>query len=151
MYEFASDSKEKIIHSSKPAVIPTPKEIPKPQIPSKPFMPPIAAFYPKYKKIKAELDRQIAAKEEEISIRKTGFANTVKNHGFTSVKEFYDTLYASKEAYNKYLLELKAWEEAYGEKVSKAETLTERLQRYQKEADRQYSEKDYKGRDKGTR
>lgn len=150
-------------------------------------MPPIAAFYPKYKKIKAELDRmngqifdaehekakleiqcddlrgiarltkkgeldrQIAAKEEEISIRKTGFANTVRNHGFTSVKEFYDTLYASKEAYNKYLLELKAWEKAYGEKASKAETLTERLQRYQKETHKQYSEKDYKGRDKGAR
>ena len=193
VYEFASDSKEEIIHSSKPAVIPTPKEIPeikeipKPQIPSKPFMPPIAAFYPKYKKIKAELDRmngqifdaehekakleiqrddlrgiarltkkgelnrQIAAKEEEISIRKTGFANTVRNHGFTSVKEFYDTLYASKEAYNEYMREERAWEEAYGEKPSKAETLTERLQRYQKKSDRQYSEKDYKGRDKGAR
>lgn len=57
---------------------------------------------------KGELDRQISAKEEEIFIRKTGFANTVKNHGFTNVKEFYDTLYASKEAYNKYLIEERA-------------------------------------------
>lgn len=166
VYETASDSKEEITEFYEPAVIQTPekipeiKEIPKPQIPPKPVMQPIAAFYPKYKKIKTELDRmngqifdaerekakleiqrddlrgiarltkkgeldrQIAAKEEEISIRKTGFANTVKNHGFASVKEFYDTLYASKAAYNEYLREERAWEEAYGEKASKTETLT---------------------------
>lgn len=142
VHESASDSKDEIIQYTEPAFIPSPantmiKEIPKPQIPPKPVMSPLAAFYPKYKKIKAELDRmnrQIASKEEEISIRKTGFTNTVRNHGFASVKDFYDTLYASKEAYNEYLLEERAWEEIYDKKASKAETLTERLQRHQKEA-----------------
>lgn len=33
-------------------------EQPKPQIPPRPVMPPDAAAYPKYQKIKAELDRQ---------------------------------------------------------------------------------------------
>ena len=61
VYELTSDSKEEIIKSSEPAVIPTPektsgiKETPKPQIPPKPVMSPTAAFYPKYKKIKAEI------------------------------------------------------------------------------------------------
>lgn len=56
VYESTSDSKEEIIQSSEPAVIQIPEkpveiqERPKPQIPQKPVMPPIAALYPKYKR-----------------------------------------------------------------------------------------------------
>ncbi len=51
---------------------------------------------------KGELDRQIAAKEEE-----------------------------------------KEWDELYGEKSPKTETVTERLQRYQKDVSRQQTEQNY--------
>ncbi len=39
----------------------------------------------------------------------------------------------------------------WGTKAPKSETVTELLQRYQKEADRQYTERGYKNRDKGAR
>ncbi len=44
------------------------------------------------------------------------------------------------------------WKETYGEKATpKAETMHEKLQRYQEKADRQNANQPYRGRDTGVR
>lgn len=53
------------------------------------------------------------------------------------------------DAYQK---ECAKWEEAYKEKtVPKAETLHEKIQRYQEKVDRQNTNQTYQSRDKGAR
>ena len=55
----------------------------------------------------------------------------------------------ANDAYEK---ECAKWEEVYGEKATpKAESMHEKLQRYQEKADRQNASQPYRSRDKGAR
>ena len=159
------------------------------QIPPRPEMPPDAAVYLKYVKVKDELDRQnkqifeaerergnleiqlsdlrgiarltqkdslerqIADKRDEINIRKTGLSNTVRKYGFATVQDFYTTFRTAQSAYEKYQQEVREWETTYDEKPQRKETLTERLQRYDREkANRQQTEQHYlQHKDRGAR
>ncbi len=61
----------------------------------------------------------------------------------------------TKEIYSAYITyneQAAKWEETYGEKTApKAETFDERLQRYQREAKKQYIDKNYHNKDKGAK
>ena len=167
-------------------------EVPKtsaPQIPPRPEMPPDAAVYQKYVKVKDELDRQnkqifeadrersnleiqlsdlrgiarltqkgslerqIADKKDKINIRKTGLSNTVRKYGFATVQDFYTAFRTAQSAYERHQQEVWEWEETYGEKSQRKETLTERLQRYDREkVHRQQTEQHYhQQKDRGAR
>ena len=59
---------------------------------------------------------------------------------------------AEQRATEAYQKECAKWEESYGEKATpKAETMHEKLQRYQEMADRQNASQLYRNRDKGAR
>ena len=162
---------------------------PTPQIPPRLEMPPDAAVYLKYAKVKDELDRQnkqifaaerergnleiqlsdlrgiarltqkgslerqIADKKDEISIRKTGLSNTVRKYGFATVQDFYTAFRTTQSAYERHQQEVREWEETYGEKPQRKETLTERLQWYDREkVHRQQTEQHYhQQKDRGAR
>lgn len=163
-------------------------EPPKPQIPQRPVIPPEAATFPNFQKIKATLDKQnhlifeaesernqleielsdlkglarltkkkeleskIAAKNKEIRTLKAGLSNIVKQHGFATVQDFYTAFYTAQRATDAYKKACAKWEEAYGEKATpKAETMHEKIQRYQEKADRQNANHSYQSRDKGAR
>ena len=109
-----------------------------PYLPPRLEMPPDAAVYLKYAKVKDELDRQnkqifaaerergnleiqlsdlrgiarltqkgslerqIADKKDEISIRKTGLSNTVRKYGFATVQDFYTAFRTTQSAYERH-------------------------------------------------
>lgn len=151
-------------------------------------MPPEAAAYPKFRKIKTalathnkiifeaerernaleferddlkgfakltkkkELDSRIVAKENEIQILKAGLSGIVRQHGFVTVQDFYTAFYTTQRATDTYQKECAKWEKAYGEKTTpKTETVHEKIQRYQENADRQNANRIYQSRDKGAR
>ena len=160
-----------------------------PYLPPRLEMPPDAAVYLKYAKVKDELDRQnkqifaaerergnleiqlsdlrgiarltqkgslerqIADKKDEISIRKTGLSNTVRKYGFATVQDFYTAFRTTQSAYERHQQEVREWEEIYGEKPQRKETLTERLQWYDREKiHRQQTEQHYhQQKDRGAR
>ena len=101
---------------------------------------------------KKELDSWIAAKEKKIQILKAGLSGIVRQHGFVTVQDFYTAFYTAQRATDTYQKECAKWEEAYGEKTTpKAETLQEKIQRYQENANRQNNKQTYQSRDKGAR
>lgn len=101
---------------------------------------------------KKELESKIAEKNEEIRTLKAGLSNIVKQHGFATVQDFYTAFYTAQRATNAYQKACAKWEEAYGEKASpKAETMHEKIQRYQEKADKQNANRPYRSRDKGAR
>ena len=101
---------------------------------------------------KKELESKIAIKNEEIRILKAGLSGIVKQHGFTTVQDFYTAFYIAQRATDAYQKECAKWEEAYGEKASpKSETMHEKIQRYKEKADRQNASQPYRSRDKGAR
>ena len=101
---------------------------------------------------KKELDSKIATKTEKIRILKAGLSGIVRQHGFASVQDFYTAFYTAQRATDAYQKEYAKWEEAYGEKAApKAETMHEKIQRYQEKADRQNASHPYQSRDKGAR
>lgn len=51
----------------------------------------------------------------------------------------------------KYQVDVARWEENYGEKTTPKETFEERLWVYQREADKQHTQRTYHTRDKGAR
>lgn len=164
-------------------------ELPKPQIPPRPVMPPEATAFPRLQKVKVTLDKhnnlifeaerertkleielsdlkglarltkkkelesKITTKTEEIRTLKAGLSGIVRQHGFATVQDFYTAFYTAQRATEAYQKECAKWEESYGEKATpKAETMHEKLQRYQEMADRQnasqpYPETEIKGRD----
>ena len=68
------------------------------------------------------------------------------------MQDFYTAFYTAQRATDAYQKECAKWEEAYKEKtVPKAETLHEKIQRYQEKADRQNTNQTYQSRDKGAR
>lgn len=163
-------------------------ELPKPQIPPRPVMPPEATAFPRLQKVKVTLDKhnnlifeaerertkleielsdlkglarltkkkelesKIATKTEEIRTLKAGLSGIVRQHGFATVQDFYTAFYTAQRATEAYQKECAKWEESYGEKATpKAETMHEKLQRYQEMADRQNASQPYRNRDKGAR
>ena len=101
---------------------------------------------------KKELDSRIATKTEEIRTLKAGLSGIVRQHGFATVQDFYTAFYTAQRATDAYQKECAKWDEAYGETTTpKAETMHEKIQRYQEKADRQNANQPYRSRDKGAR
>ena len=101
---------------------------------------------------KKELETKIATKTEEIRSLKAGLSGIVSQHRFATVQDFYTAFYTAKRATDAYQKECAKWEKDFGEQTTpKAETMHEKLQRYQEKADRQNSNRPYQNRDKGAR
>ena len=76
----------------------------------------------------------------------------LQQHGFTTVQDFYTSFYTAQRATEAYQKECAKWEEAYEEKATlKAETMHDKIKRYQEKADRQNASQPYRDRDKGAR
>ena len=101
---------------------------------------------------KGELQSRIDRKSEEIDLLKVGLSGIVKRYGFQTVNDFYKVFAVSKTATVDYRDKSDKWEERYGEKVQRREeSISKRLQNYQREnADRQTKQAS-KSRDKGAR
>lgn len=101
---------------------------------------------------KKELESRIATKNEEIRTLKAGLSGIIRQHGFATVQDFYTAFYTAQRAANAYQKECSKLEETYGEKATpKAETMHEKIQRYQEKADRQNTSQPYQSRDKEAR
>ena len=101
---------------------------------------------------KKELETKIANKNEEIRTLKAGLSGIVRQHGFATVQDFYTAFYTAQRATDAYQKECAKWEETYGEKATpKAETMHEKIKRYQEKADRHNASQPYRGKDKGAR
>ena len=172
------------------AIVPETKiaEQPKPQMPSRPIMPPEAAAFLRLQKVKVTLDKhnnlifeaesertkleielsdlkelarltkknelenRIATKTEEIRTLKAGLSGIVRQHGFATVQDFHTAFYTAQRAIDAYQKECAKWDETYGEKATpKAETMHEKIKRYQEKADRQNASHTYQSWDKGAR
>ena len=97
-------------------------------------------------------ENRIATKTEEIRTLKAGLSGIVRQHGFVTVQDFYTAFYTAQRATDAYQKECAKWEEAYGEKATpKAETMHDKIKRYQEKADRQNANHPYRSRDKGAR
>ena len=100
---------------------------------------------------KKELESRIAIKNEEIRTLKAGLSGIVRQHGFATVQDFYTAFYTAQRATDTYEKACTKWEEAYGEKSPKPETIHEKIQRYLEKADKQNVNRPYQSRDKGAR
>ena len=101
---------------------------------------------------KRELESRIATKSEEIRTLKSGLSGIIRQHGFATVQDFYTAFYTAQRANDAHQKECAKWEEAYGEKATlKAETIHEKIRRYQEKADRQNASQPHRSRDKGAR
>ena len=101
---------------------------------------------------KKELESRIAIKNGEIRTLKAGLSGIVRQHGFATVQDFYTAFYTAQRATDAYQKECTKWDEAYGEKATpKAETMHEKIWRYQEKADRQNASQPHRSRDKGAR
>ena len=101
---------------------------------------------------KKELESRIATKNEEIRTLKARLSGIVRQHGFATVQDFYTAFYTAQRATDAYQKECAKWEETYGEKATpKAETMHEKIKRYQEKADRHNASQPYRGKDKGAR
>ena len=101
---------------------------------------------------KKELETKIATKTEEIRRLKAGLSGIVRQYGFVTVQDFYTAFYTAQSATDAYQKTCAKWEEAYGEKPTpKAETMHEKIQRYQEKADILNASQPYRNRDKGAR
>lgn len=101
---------------------------------------------------KKEFENRIATKTEEIRTLKAGLSGIVRQHGFATVQDFYTAFYTAQRVTDAYQKECAKWDKSYGEKATpKAESMHEKLQRYQEKADRQNASQPYLNRDKGAR
>ena len=101
---------------------------------------------------KKELESRISTKNEEIRTLKAGLSGIVRQHGFATVQDFYAAFYTAQRVTDAYQKECAKWEEIYGDKVSlKAETMHDKIKRYQEKADRLNASQPYRIRDKGAR
>ena len=100
---------------------------------------------------KKELESRIATKNEEIRTFKAGLSGIVRQHGFATVQDFYTAFYTAQRATDAYQKECAKWEETYGERSPKPETIHKKIQRYQEQADKQNVNRPYQSRDKGAR
>lgn len=101
---------------------------------------------------KKELETKIATKTEEIRSLKAGLSGIVRQHGFATVQDLYTAFYTAQRVTDAYQKECAKWDEAHRKKATpKAESMHEKLQRYQEMADRQNASQLYRSRDKGAR
>ena len=100
---------------------------------------------------KKELDSRIASKNEEIRVFKAGLSSIVRQHGFATVQDFYRALHTAQNAFDTYQKACAKWDETYGEKAPKTETMQEKLQRYKEQVAQQNASQPYRSRDKGAR
>ena len=101
---------------------------------------------------KKELESRIATKTEEIRTLKAGLSGIIRQHGFATVQDFYTAFYTAQRATEAYQKECAKWNEAYGENATpKAETIHDKIKRYQEKADRLNASQPYRSRDKGAR
>lgn len=100
---------------------------------------------------KKELDNRIASKNEEIRAFKAGLSAIVRQHGFATVQDFYNALHTTQNAFDTYQKACAKWDETYGEKAPKTETMQEKLQRYKEQAAQQNASQPYRSKDKGAR
>ena len=97
-------------------------------------------------------ENRIATKTEEIRTLKAGLSGIVRQHGFATVQDFYTAFYTAQRVTDAYQKECAKWDKSYGEKATpKAESMHEKLQRYQEKADRQNASQPYLNRDTGAR
>ena len=88
-------------------------------------------------------------KSEESRTLKAGLSGIVRQNGFATVQDFYKAFYTAQRATDAYQKECAKWEEAYGEKATpKAETMHDKIKRYQEKADRLNASQPYRSRDK---
>lgn len=101
---------------------------------------------------KKELESRIVIKNEEIRTLKAGLTGIVRQHGFATVQDLYTAFYTAQRATDAYQKECAKWDEAYGEKATpEAETMHEKIKRYQEKADKLNASQPYRSRDKGAR
>ena len=100
---------------------------------------------------KKELDNRIASKNEEIRAFKAGLSSIVRQHGFATVQDFYRALHTAQNAFDTYQKACAKWDETYGEKAPKPETMQEKLQQYKEQVAQQNASQPYRRRDKGAR
>ena len=101
---------------------------------------------------KKEFERSIATKTEEIRTLKAGLSGIVRQQRFATVQDFYTAFYTAQRATEAYQKKCAKWEETHGEKANpKAETMHDKIKRYQEKADRQNANQPYRSRDKGAR
>ena len=83
---------------------------------------------------KGELQSRIDRKNEETDLLKVGLSGIVKRYGFQTVHDFYKVFAVSKTANADYRVKADQWEEQYGEKAqNQEESISKRLQNYQRE------------------
>lgn len=101
---------------------------------------------------KKELETKIANKTEEIRTLKAGLSGIVRQHGFSTVQDFYTAFYTAQNAFDQYKKHCAKWDEAYGEKATpKVETMHEKIQRYKEKADKINSNQSYQSSNRGAR
>jgi len=101
---------------------------------------------------KGEFQSRIDSQNERIEILKKGLKGIVWRYGYQTVQDFYRSYHASTSAYRDYQSKLKNWENTYGiSEQPKSETLSERLDRYQKERTEKNHNKKRQSKDKGAR
>ena len=101
---------------------------------------------------KGELQSRIDRKNEEIDLLKVGLSGIVKRYGFQTVHDFYKVFEVSKTANADYRDKVDKWEEQYGEKAQKQEeSISKRLQNYQRENANRQTKQTSKSKGKGAR
>lgn len=99
-----------------------------------------------------ELESRIATKNEEIRTLKAGLSGIVRQYGFATVQDFYTAFYTAQRATDAYQKECAKWEETYGEKATpEAETMHDKIKRYQEKSDSHNASQLYRNRTKGAR
>lgn len=79
-------------------------------------------------------------------------SDIVKQHGFATVQDFYTAYHTAKRAIEAYQNEYAKWEETYREKVTpKAETMHDKIKRYQEKTDRLNASQPSRNRDNGAK
>lgn len=101
---------------------------------------------------KKELESRIATKSEEIRTLKAGLSGIIRQHGFATVQNFYTAFYTAQCATDAYQKECAKRDEAYEETATpKAETMHEKILRYQEKADRQNASQPFQSRNNGAK
>ncbi|MDO5560851.1 MAG: MobA/MobL family protein [Oscillospiraceae bacterium] len=101
---------------------------------------------------KGDLQARIDRKNEQIETLKKGLKGIVWRYGFQTVQDFYRSYHASASAYRDYQSKVKNWESTYGISESqKGETISQRMERYQKEKAEQTYTPNYQKKNRGAR
>ena len=89
--------------------------------------------------------------ERILFTNKAGLSSIVRQHGFATVQDFYRALHTAQNVFDTYQKACAKWDETYGEKAPKNETMQEKLQRYKEQVAQQNANRLYRSKDKGAR